>query len=58
MTTAAKTASHYLILTADEVLMSDTSSDMQDDAMACEHRGVAYTAFVVFTDGTRGEVLA
>jgi len=50
------TASHYLILTADKVLMSDTFSDMQDDAMACEHKGIAYTANVVFTDGTRREV--
>jgi hypothetical protein len=52
------TASHYLIVTADDELRADTSSDMQDDAMACEHRGVAYTAFVVFTDGTRREVAA
>ena len=50
------TASHYEIKTADASHYCDTSSDAQDVRDALEFRGIDYTAYVVFTDGTEMEI--
>jgi hypothetical protein len=54
-----KQASHFEILAADgRGYECETSSDLQDCAMAFEHVGVSYTARVVFTDGTSQRIAA
>jgi hypothetical protein len=53
MTGTSRTVSHYELRSyGHPVQISDTSSDLQDDAMAYEHMGRSYAAFVIFTDGS------
>jgi hypothetical protein len=60
MTTATRTASHYMIRIFDEPqdTICEDSTELQDMAMACEHRGRNYAAFVIFTDGTSERICA
>lgn len=47
-----KTAAYFEVRTADGSDYCDTSSIAQDVEMALEHRGIAYSTYVHFTDRT------
>jgi hypothetical protein len=47
-----RTVRHYRLVTDSAERIAFTSSDLQDDAIACEHQGILYAAFVVFEDGS------
>jgi hypothetical protein len=51
-TTTITTASHYLIVTDAGERVCYTIGDLQDDAMACEYRGLMHSTYVVFDDGS------
>jgi hypothetical protein len=56
----SKQASHYEIRTFDllDVDICADSTELQDRAMAYEHVGRSYAAFVIFTDGTSLRIAA